>query len=139
MGCSNFKNTLLFLFITANLVHAPFASYLEIKKKCFLTSNVTVQVTNMLSVNGPLLLHCRSKDDDLGIKTIGQNQKFRWTFCTNIWHTTKFWCTFQFGQKNRVIVAYEETVKEFCKDNQCYWSARDDGIYLFDTEYYDWQ
>ncbi|CAA0825346.1 Plant self-incompatibility protein S1 family [Striga hermonthica] len=138
MACSNLRNTILFLFIIASVIHAPFASSIKIKKKCFLTSKVTVHVANLLSVNEPFLLHCRSKDDDLGIKTMDQNQEFRWTFCTNIWYSTKFWCTFQWGLKHQVIIAYEEAKREYCNDNHCYWSARDDRIYFSDTKYYDW-
>ncbi|GFP93561.1 hypothetical protein PHJA_001500500 [Phtheirospermum japonicum] len=137
MTCIKLRTIVLFLFVISNLLHA-FA--IDDKKRCFLTPKVTVHVANFLSQSSQLLLHCSSRNDDLGIQTVPVNYEFRWTFCTDsVWHSTLYNCEFRTGQKRKNIIAYEEARREFCINNQCYWSARDDGIYFFETKYYNWE
>ncbi|GFP91824.1 hypothetical protein PHJA_001326400 [Phtheirospermum japonicum] len=137
MTCLKLRTIFLFLFVISNLLHA-FA--IDDKKRCFLTPKVTVNIANKLSHNTQLLLHCASRNDDLGIQTIGVNNGFTWTFCTDsVWHSTVYHCNFKAGQKQQNIIAYEEARREHCKDNVCYWTARDDGIYFFEFKYFNWE
>ncbi|GFP91823.1 hypothetical protein PHJA_001326300 [Phtheirospermum japonicum] len=107
-------------------------------RKCWITPKVIVHVANKLSPNSELLLHCSSKDDDLGIQTLRVNQEFGWSFCDNVFETTTFHCDLRTGQKQKRISAYKSIERESCRHNICYWEARDDGIYFFEYKYYDW-
>ncbi|WCJ38182.1 Plant self-incompatibility protein S1 family [Euphorbia peplus] len=108
----------------------------------FLVLNpVHMSVTNELSHNKILKLHCKSKDDDLGIHKLSYNQSFTWKFRPNILGSTHFWC---YAAPNRTFEASFDAYRlGFVKDifylckledqlDTCVWIAKDDGIYLKD-------
>ncbi|WOG94708.1 hypothetical protein DCAR_0314005 [Daucus carota subsp. sativus] len=56
---------------------------------------IIMNITDRLPSNKPsLLLHCKSKDNDLGFHTLDLNQVYGWSFNMNIWSSTLFWCNF---------------------------------------------
>ncbi|CAI0396317.1 unnamed protein product [Linum tenue] len=55
----------------------------------------TVTITNTLESKAQLKLHCRSKDDDLGVRHLGYNQSSRFKFRTDIFFRTLFYCSFE--------------------------------------------
>lgn len=94
-----------------------------------------IHVLNGLS-NATLFVHCKSKDDDLGDHNLlGRGDEFQWTFKTNFWMTTLYWC---FMHKPNADVSFDSFWIEKrhmwlnyrCTDKNCIWIAKDDGIYL---------
>ncbi|KAL7105780.1 hypothetical protein ACP275_07G066800 [Erythranthe tilingii] len=74
--------------------HKDFASGLKAKKRH------TVKIYNRMPQGTPALtVHCASKDDDLGYRTLYTGQDFNWSFRTNFWGTTLFFCRFWWGRK----------------------------------------
>ncbi|KAF8402044.1 hypothetical protein HHK36_012996 [Tetracentron sinense] len=57
-----------------------------------------VYVINELDKGSSLTIHCKSKDDDLGMHVLPYGSNFTWSFNVNLWGTTLFWCTFQLGE-----------------------------------------
>ena len=54
------------------------------------------EVTILNKMNGlAMLVHCKSKDDDLGEHQIGPGGNFNWSFRENFWQTTLYWCNFK--------------------------------------------
>ncbi|KAF7818495.1 putative glutathione S-transferase [Senna tora] len=51
-----------------------------------------VYVVNGLSNNQNLVVRCKSKDDDLGIHNLYVGSNFTWSFKTDFFHSTLFWC-----------------------------------------------
>ncbi|CAN1767173.1 S-protein homolog 29 [Linum perenne] len=51
-----------------------------------------VYVTNELGANETLIVHCQSKDDDLGIHHLSDGATFTWKFRLAFLRTTEFWC-----------------------------------------------
>ncbi|KAL0378828.1 UNVERIFIED_CONTAM: hypothetical protein Sradi_3188300 [Sesamum radiatum] len=79
----------------------------------------TVHVVNNLSNNmSALLIHCASKDDDLGNHTLYVNDDFHWRSHMNFSVSTMFFCRFQWDSKN---VAHEVTSRAFSR-------CRKDGL-----------
>ncbi|KAL8051759.1 hypothetical protein ABFS82_06G167200 [Erythranthe guttata] len=111
---------------------------------CFLFfyNHIKVVVANSLPPNSdPLLLHCASKNDDLGNHTLTINQTFSFEFCVIPW-TTLFYCDFRWGSKHAHVDVYDAKWKDHkhCGgDHECGWEARSDGIYLSGTKRFDWQ
>ncbi|OAY40805.1 hypothetical protein MANES_09G050200v8 [Manihot esculenta] len=102
---------------------------------CF-TEGYLVHISNHLSDNRNLSLHCWSGDDNLGNHELSSSAEFEFHFCLNIWGTTKFWCDFswnhhQYGGIFKVFWVGRKLV-QMCNHKNCVWSARDDGIYLLD-------
>ncbi|XP_054797476.1 S-protein homolog 29-like [Prosopis cineraria] len=61
-----------------------------------ITPKVTVQILDGLSQNQDLTLHCKSKDDDLGVHTIKKKKAtYEFTFRPRYFiHSTQFFCSF---------------------------------------------
>ncbi|KAI3474342.1 hypothetical protein Pfo_029174 [Paulownia fortunei] len=121
------KSTILYLFIAANFVQTM---ALE-KRHCILTDKYNVYVANNLGLNSqPLVVHCASKDDDLGNHTLAIRQSFNWNFCESYFERTLFFCHFWWGSKNKQFNVFSSNHKKDCYNFACYWEARVDGIYF---------
>ncbi|KAI3470478.1 hypothetical protein Pfo_027141 [Paulownia fortunei] len=117
---------------------------------CFLGKffSYNIHVVNNLPPNiGPLLVHCASKNNDLGYHTLTSNQDFHFHFCSKPL-STLFFCHLWWGKKNKAFDVYNAKWKiNICKQNhQCYWAAKTDGIYFSDsyppqklTKGYNWE
>lgn len=109
-----------------------------------------VYIVNGLRNNQNLLAHCKSADDDLGVRNLSQGSNFTWSFRTDFAHSTLFWCHVKKDNNNACESAtfdvfwYDERLFQKCDWKKCIWSARDDGIYLtnihqnVDDLYYYW-
>lgn len=106
---------------------------------------VTVDIMNGLPPNSPpLLVHCKSKDDDLGNQTLTRWKTFFWRFKPAVFGTTLFWCNLWWGSKQVKFEVYNENLGEgqclvghkeahdpnYKDINMCHWQARADGIYF---------
>ena len=86
-------------------------------------------------MDSTLMVHCKSKDNDLGEHVIVSGDKWYWMFKENIWQTTLFWCNFRskYGQTSGDVFWPERgsRLSDQCKGHDCIWSARNAGIYLY--------
>ncbi|GLU08765.1 hypothetical protein SLE2022_256550 [Rubroshorea leprosula] len=53
-----------------------------------------VRMFNYIGPDSELSLHCRSKDDDLGLQKIPYKVSWGFRFHSNPWGTTQFYCNF---------------------------------------------
>ncbi|KAK8479354.1 hypothetical protein V6N12_074553 [Hibiscus sabdariffa] len=93
-----------------------------------------VHAVNGLSNNKILLIHCKSRDDDLGERNLTAGNEFQWKFKTNVFGTTLFWC-FMASRSDHVHAKFNvfldnEDLFYRCNWKNCIWIAKDDGIYL---------
>lgn len=97
---------------------------------------------NIIALNGlqasgsPLIVHCKSKNDDLGVHNLAVGQQFHWEFRTNLWDTTLFTCTFSWSGGSKGFEAFNDgdLNLRWCGGQHCTWKAQEDGIYLFDIK-----
>lgn len=61
------------------------------------TANVIID--NYLQDRSELTLHCKSKDDDLGVQVVPFKGSFQFHFRVNFRMTTLFFCSFQWEEK----------------------------------------
>ncbi|KAL0551570.1 hypothetical protein IC582_010668 [Cucumis melo] len=98
-------------------------------------------VTTINKLVGPVIgVHCRSKDDDLGVHIIESERSYSFHFRPNIWGTTQFTCSFQFVQGE----IHNFTIYNFHRDinrcTSCIWEFYRDGPCLMhpkDTRSYN--
>ncbi|CAI0394837.1 unnamed protein product [Linum tenue] len=84
---------------------------------------VTVNITNQLTQK-ILIVHCRSKDDDLGAHAVAVGESIHWSFRDNFFGGTHFWCKLAVEDKRISFAAYEAYFEIFTK-----WVVCDDGVY----------
>ncbi|CAI0394844.1 unnamed protein product [Linum tenue] len=82
--------------------------------------NITNQVTQKI-----LIVHCRSKDDDLGAHAVAVGASIHWSFGPNLSGNTRFRCKLAVQDRRISFVAYKESIVTF-RD----WVVRDDGVYV---------
>ncbi|CAN6805812.1 unnamed protein product [Brassica oleracea var. botrytis] len=68
-----------------------------------------VRITNRLGDGSTLNLHCKSPDDNLGLKILAPNKSWSFTFRPNIWGTAVFYCHFTWprGHSTHFYIYYE--------------------------------
>lgn len=92
-----------------------------------------IHITNDLPSNSILVLHCKSKNRDLGQTSLSLRQDFTFKTEINAWRTTLFFCHVTWDVKQRYFEGFRATRDEYrCKKLQhsCMWSVRGDGIYF---------
>ena len=118
---------LLFCLLQAKQVHAKFKIIAQYK---------IVIANGLPSGSPPLTAHCQSKDDDIGHHTLNPDQSFNWEFGMNAFATTRFYCSFTWGQKIRSCDVFNANLADrYCGssievENICYWLVKEDGFYL---------
>ncbi|KAH9728953.1 S-protein [Citrus sinensis] len=99
-----------------------------------LLNHFTEHVINNLNNSSTLEAHCKSKDDDLGLRRLAAGTEFNWTFRVNFWSTTLFFCDLRWANGHKAFDVYcpdDQFLAKKCAYNFCRRSARDDGIYAF--------
>ena len=101
----------------------------------FIPKKVDIRITNDLGDDSTLLnLHCKSKDDDLGIQTLEPHFFFEFGFKPNFWSTTLFFCTFWWGNESHSFDIYEQNRDiERCSD-MCWWRVGKAGPCLLNNK-----
>ncbi|KAJ9558711.1 hypothetical protein OSB04_013325 [Centaurea solstitialis] len=105
---------------------------------CILSTGYAINVVNQ--IDGPddkIRVRCKSKDDDIGDKTIGFQQSVDWHFCENVFGpSTLFFCHFYMGNRQQVFDVFNKSVKPQCHEKhkpehwRCTWLVRRDGFYI---------
>ncbi|XP_042487644.1 S-protein homolog 5-like isoform X2 [Macadamia integrifolia] len=90
-----------------------------------------VRIINELGEGYVLTIHCKSRDDDLGVHYLPHNEYFDWRFNDNIWGSTLFFCHFQWRDADVYFDIYDAT-RDRLRCSLCWWSARIDALYSVD-------
>ncbi|KAK9755540.1 hypothetical protein RND81_01G032800 [Saponaria officinalis] len=96
----------------------------------------TVHVINDIDDDSrPLIVHCKSGNDDLGEHSLRKGEEYIWTFHINFFGTTLFFCRFYWDdEKNRLFDSFKiqetQTCDTFERGGHYYWAAKSDGIYF---------
>lgn len=91
-----------------------------------------VDIFNRLPNGESFSIHCKPKDNDLGVHEIGTGQKSAITFGVNLWQTAVFYCgvSRKAGHVKFVIYGAERDYinrrTEYCK-----WEPRGDAVVGF--------
>nr|KYP64438.1 hypothetical protein KK1_019035 [Cajanus cajan] len=90
---------------------------------------VHVSVTNDLHGKAELALHCKSKNDDLGVQLLKYGETFSWKFNKNFFGGTQFYCSFLWI-KNAPLLwfdIYVQTRDDTECGDQCVWFVTESG------------
>ncbi|GMI70159.1 hypothetical protein like AT1G04645 [Hibiscus trionum] len=98
-----------------------------------------VLIYNDLTPRTDLIVHCKSKNDDLGVQHIAYGNYYEFDFRPSVLRNTLFHCTFQWnGTTNRFDIYVQVRDQLFC--DHCVWKVRPDGPCLLvnPTICYSW-
>lgn len=101
---------------------------------CVIEPEYRVQIQNLIP-DSNILVHCKSKNDDLGDHQLSYNDDFHWKFCEATFHNTLYFCHFSWDSQEQVFDVFNETMYDLCNlknghINPWNWSAMTDGIYF---------
>ncbi|MED6198403.1 hypothetical protein PIB30_066014 [Stylosanthes scabra] len=97
----------------------------------------SVEIQNVLEGRDDLTIHCKSKDDDLGVQYLKPRENFSFRFRPNIFGTTLFFCSFAWkGGVCRWFDIYEHDRDEHC--TKCTWQIFKEGPCRFTVDDYDY-
>ena len=87
-----------------------------------------VRLTNRLGSGSSLIIHCQSKDDDLGRHVLPFGGSFEWSFRPNIFiASTLFFCRIQSASRVLSFDAYVQGRDEDSCGKRCFWDVLHDG------------
>lgn len=98
---------------------------------CFLRRKVCVQ--NDLGDGIHLITHCKSKDDDLGVRDLANGQYTEWKFGLYIFGQTLFWCSMKWSNVHGKFDVYKNE-KDFHRCYVCKYSIRQDEAYTYNEK-----
>ncbi|KAJ7979695.1 Plant self-incompatibility protein S1 family [Quillaja saponaria] len=94
-----------------------------------------VHITQDLGPDVNLMVHCKSKDDDLGVHYLGFRQEYEISFRLTFWGKTLFFCGFNgFDGKLEYFDIYKVKRDGECGNLHCRWLIKHDGPCRFNAE-----
>ncbi|CAN1139257.1 S-protein homolog 24 [Linum perenne] len=101
------------------------------------TIGYSVHVINQLPNNDILIVHCKSKDDDLKARLIPVGSELGWKFGAN--DNTLFWCHLAVQDKRLKFDAYPPKNVPVFSPPYVFWNVRDSGVYRDDVLEFPWK
>ncbi|QHO39614.1 hypothetical protein HN51_067201 [Arachis hypogaea] len=97
-----------------------------------------VSIQNCLEGKEDLILHCQSKDDDLGEQNVKHLKTFEFEFRPNIFGGTLFYCSFQWPGACNWFDIYNQNEEYKADCDLCTWEIFKYGpcTYVPDSPYY---
>ncbi|KAM1143842.1 hypothetical protein EV1_032351 [Malus domestica] len=86
---------------------------------------IHVRVINKLSNSLTLTVHCKSADDDIGVKVLAPDGFFEFKFRSHVVKSTQFYCSFQWPDVLKWFDVYTQE-RDMNKCTKCYWSITQD-------------
>ncbi|KAJ8440684.1 hypothetical protein Cgig2_005116 [Carnegiea gigantea] len=80
---------------------------------------VHVKITNRLSQKKRLLVHCKSKNDDLGEHWLRTGESYEFKFGESFMWTSLFFCGYTFDGQKHLEDAYDATQND-CREHCCF-------------------
>ncbi|XP_076898546.1 S-protein homolog 24-like [Bidens hawaiensis] len=114
-------------------------------KRCIFSDGWIINVINEIDSVHKVQVHCKSRDDDIGMKDLAFHESVNWSFCDNIFDpSTLYFCHAYKGYDQEQVfdVFNRNTVNPISKlcgepDSnadywRCSWLLKSDGIYIVD-------
>ncbi|KAG5227914.1 Multi antimicrobial extrusion protein [Salix suchowensis] len=91
-----------------------------------------VYITNDLpgDPSKTLMVHCKDKNKDLGIKYLSQKQVFHFRAQIDLLRKNLFFCNMQWNGKQAHMDSFSAKRDENRCRKHCMWSVREDGFYF---------
>lgn len=84
---------------------------------------INVDIMNDLGAGFNMTIHCKSKNDDLGVHVVPPNGDWQFNFKTSFWGNTQFFCSVEWPGTSHYFDAFIER-REFGVCTTCVWSIK---------------
>ena len=99
-----------------------------------LMQKMHVRITNNLN-NKSFDYHCKSRDDDLGNRTLQPKGQWEFTFGLDQLHPTFFYCYFAYEHFAATFDVFSKFLKQECGGNNFFWTVQEDGFYIYHSKF----
>ena len=103
--------------------------------KWFRKAPVVLNIKNDLGWHTDLTVHCKSKNDDLGVHLVPYLGKYSFRFRPNFFGTTLYFCRFSWRTESHSFDIFDSgrSSETVCRGGgDCNWSIRADAAYWLD-------
>ncbi|KAF3457471.1 hypothetical protein FNV43_RR02129 [Rhamnella rubrinervis] len=91
----------------------------------YIPEKINVDIFNDLGQGFNMTIHCKSKNDDLGVHVVPPNGDWQFNFKTSFWGDTQFFCSVEWPGASHYFDAFIEK-REFGVCTTCVWSIKPD-------------
>lgn len=92
-----------------------------------------IHIINNLKSGLTLTIHCKSKNDDLGVHVLPSNGGWEFHFRPNFWGTTQYFCRMVWQGASKYTDIYIQN-RDQSKCNICYWSIKQSGPCMLNND-----
>ncbi|KAJ8763918.1 hypothetical protein K2173_003700 [Erythroxylum novogranatense] len=122
---------ILVLVLYASAMQRSFAE-MEPGRNIHITPVITVRIFNeLVEDKADVTIHCKSKDDDLGVHVVPFGKTYEFSFRENIWGSTLFFCGFNSKGRSVVFDVFESKRDYERILKYSIWRVRKDGVHGF--------
>ncbi|KAG7616196.1 Plant self-incompatibility S1 [Arabidopsis thaliana x Arabidopsis arenosa] len=135
---------ILIIFITTKLSQADHKNDIPVPNDSSSTNSVfpsskrTVEINNDLGNQLTLLYHCKSKDDDLGNRSLQPGESWSFSFGRQFFGRTLYFCSFSWPNESHSFDIYKDHRDSGgdnkCESDRCVWKIRRNGPCRFNDE-----
>lgn len=129
------KRTVSFMMMITML---SFLSLLETRlaAKYEINPQRNVTIVNKLGPGIVLNLHCKSKNDDLGLHVLNYMSSFSWQFKSNLFvYNTLFYCHMSWHDTSVSFDVYRAKRDDSRCSSKCLWTITKAGAYSYDERH----
>ncbi|CAI0436571.1 unnamed protein product [Linum tenue] len=89
-----------------------------------------VHIVNELSdPKAVLLVHCKSKDDDLGVHYVTVDNEYTWRFKPDVIKETMYWCYLAYNNRHVAFEAYNKADPQREYQFHSFWNVTDEAVF----------
>ncbi|KAE8713550.1 dirigent protein 16-like [Hibiscus syriacus] len=99
----------------------------------FLIHKADIIIYNDLNIGVDLTIHCKSKNDDLGVHVLAYRNHFEFKFRPHFWGNTLFFCNMQWNGGSHWFDIYEQN-RDSRHCNRCLWNITPKGPCMFNSK-----
>ncbi|CAL0304032.1 unnamed protein product [Lupinus luteus] len=98
-----------------------------------------IYIKNGLDKGTPLMIHCKSRDDDLGVHVLKYDEEWKFQFQINFHQSTLFFCGFTWDGTLHWFDIYDWSRDKSVCTPDCKWSITRENpcLYDYDTHQYE--
>ncbi|KAK9683173.1 hypothetical protein RND81_10G120900 [Saponaria officinalis] len=113
---------------------------INISEAGILTKTIEVRAINALTNGKNVQVHCRSKDDDVGLQDIPKGEEYSFSLEPGVLGNTLYSCDFKWDNNSKKFdIFVQQRDSATCRQEICRWEIKEFGpcLYSYSREKFD--